>query len=114
MRGIGTRCFCIQLEASCLQLSVVAYKCVCVCVFGAFFLAIEACLLTIEAFCLPWEYVRLLSTSTDCKQRSSTVGKEAPTESRAASLFVKLALQSESGGCVSWAPERVMFKHVTL
>ena len=48
---------------------------------GAFSLAVGAFLLAVGAFVYNGK-VLLLSTSTDCEQRSSTVSKKAPTASK--------------------------------
>ena len=72
--------FCLKLEASCLQLSFFAYSCVW-----------ELFCLQFELFCLQLSFFaysgkgHLTSTSTDRKQRSSTVTKKAPTVSKNAS-----------------------------
>ena len=68
--------FCLQLEASCLQLSFFA----CTCFWEHFLLTIWALLLTIGVFLLTDEVfftysgkIHLISTYKDCKQRSSTL-----------------------------------------
>ena len=58
---------------------------------------IGAFLLTVELLCVEWE-VRLISNSTDCKQRSSPVSKTTPTVSaKAYPIFNSWRTQSISG-----------------
>ena len=89
--------FCLQLEASCLQLRFFAYNCA----WELLCLQLELVNLQFELFCLQLSFfayngkVFLRSTSTDCKQRSSTVSKKAPTVSRKAA---PLATRFESFG----------------
>ena len=70
--------FCLQLEAFCFQLSFFAYNCV----WELFCLQLELYYLQFELFCLQLSFfaysgkVSLRNTSTDCKQRSSTVSKK--------------------------------------
>ena len=74
---------CLQLEASCLQLSFFAYNCVwelfCLSFYSQF-----------ELFCIQLSFfahngkVFLRSSSADCKQRSSTVSEKAPTVGKTA------------------------------
>ena len=58
------------------------------CVLALVLLTVSAFLLTIGLLCLQLSFfaysgkVLLISTSTDCKQRSSTVSKTAPTLSK--------------------------------
>ena len=85
------RLFCLQLEAPCLQLSFSTYSCV------------------LELFCLQLIFfaysgkVRVISTLTDCKQRSSTVSQKAPTVNKLPSqslctLFLACRMQRRVGG----------------
>ena len=76
----GCSFFGLQLKASCLQLSFFAYSCVWV----LFCLQFELFDLQFGLFCLT-------STLTDCKQRSSTVSKTAPTVSKKVSAFFELS-----------------------
>ena len=65
--------------------------------FGTFWLTIGAFLLTVELLCLQWE-LRLISTSIDCKQRSSSASRKAPIASKKASPdFKPLQFQVASG-----------------
>ena len=73
------RHFCLQLEASCLQLSFLAYSCVWELFsysWGKIFY-VEAFLTTVELLCLQWESVSkkplngLLAKKLHCKQKSS-------------------------------------------
>ena len=80
--------FCLQLEASCLQwsflylqLTIVAF----LLTVGAFLLTALASLLTVGAFLPTMGKARLIRALRDCKQRSSTVSKKAPTVSKKAS-----------------------------
>ena len=83
--------FSLQLYASCLVLSFFAFCFV----WERFCLQLEVVfayswgLLTYNwsPFAYNWK-VRLISTSTDRKQRSSTVSKEAPTVSRKLPLIL--------------------------
>ena len=79
---------CLLLEASCLQLSSFTYSCA----WELFCLQFELFYLQFELLCLQLFFfasysgkVCLRSTSTDCKERSSTVSKKALTVSRKAS-----------------------------
>ena len=85
--------FCLQLEASCLQWSFLLT----IDRVGAFLLTIGAFHLQLLSFTYSWSFlayngkVRLISDLRDCKQRSLTVSKQAPTASKKASplLFPK-------------------------
>ena len=77
---------------------------------GALLLTIGAFLLTVRAFCLQLSFfayngkVYLRSTSTDCKHRSSTVSKKAPTvRTQASPKFDEVVslqkLAHDMGGC---------------
>ena len=76
--------FLLTSELFCLQLCLGAFSLT----VRAVFLTVQAFLLTIELLCLQLSFfaysgkVCIRSPSTDCKQRSSTVSKEAPTVSR--------------------------------
>ena len=93
--------FCLQLEASCLQWSFLTYSRVWKLVtLQPKFLYLHLKLLYLQALfvylqlklsCLHKPYsgkVRLVSTLTDCKQRSSTVGRKGPTASEKASPII--------------------------
>ena len=78
----------LTVELVYLQLTILAF----VLTVGAFLLTVRAflltilaSLLTIGAFWLTVRTVRLIRALRDCKQRSLTVGKKAPTVSRKAS-----------------------------
>ena len=75
------RLFCLQLVASCLQLSFFAYCCV----WELFCLQFEIFAYSSSFVAYSWASlltICLRSTSTDCKQRSSHVSKKAPTVSQ--------------------------------
>ena len=77
---IGMQFFCLQLEASCLQLSFCACSCVweLFCLQSEFFFAYNSSFFAYSLSFFAYSgKVCLRSTSTDCKQRSSTVSKEA-------------------------------------
>ena len=98
------RLFCLQLEASCLQLELFCLQLTIL----AFLLTVGAFLLTVDNFSFfaySWSFfaysfsfftynwslfayggkVYLIRALRDCKQRSLTVGKKAPTVSKKAS-----------------------------
>ena len=85
--------FCLHLEASCLQLSFLAYSCV----FGSFSYDWGFFTCSWSSFAYSGK-VRLMSTSMDCKQRSSTVSKKAPTVSRKASPLLRSSLPCSQRG----------------
>ena len=86
--------FCLQLEASCLQWSFfyLQLTILVLLTIGALLLTALPFLLTIGAFLLCGK-VRLIRALRDCKQRSLTASKEAPTVSKKASpnLFMQCA-----------------------
>ena len=69
------------MELFYLQLTILAF----LLTIGAFLLTVLASLLTIGAFFAYSGKVRIIRALTDCKQRSLTVSKEAPTVSKKAS-----------------------------
>ena len=73
--------FCLQLEASCLQWSCFTYNSLLLTV-GALLLTVLASLLIFGAFFAYSGKVRLIRALRDCKQRSLTVSKKAPTVSK--------------------------------
>ena len=89
------------MQLSCLRLDAFAYSeafylhlCV-----GAFLITIAASLLTTRAFFVyNWSFlaysgkVLLIRTSTDCKQRSSTVSTRAPTVSKNVSPLLRICM----------------------
>ena len=68
--------FCLQLEASCLQWSFLTVD------NFSFLLTVLASLLTVLAFFAYSGKVRLIRALRNCKQRSLTVSKKAPTVSK--------------------------------
>ena len=83
MLTIGS--FLLTMEHSNLQLTILAV----LLTVGAFALTFLAFLLTIGAFFAYNGKVRLISALRDCKQRSLTVSKKAPTVSKKASPKIK-------------------------
>ena len=85
--------FCLQLEGSCLQWSFFTYSWQ----FSVFAYSWTFSTYSFSFFAYSWSFfaysgkVRLIRTLRDCKQRSSTVSKKAPTVSKKASPRVFLA-----------------------
>ena len=73
--------FLLTVELLCLQLTLLAF----LLTIGAFSLTGLAFLLTIGAFFAYSGKVHLIRALRDCKQRSLTVSKKAPTASKKAS-----------------------------
>ena len=76
--------FLLTVELFCLQLTILAF----LLTVGAFLLTVLAFLLTVGAFFAYSGKVRLIRALRDCKQRSLTVSKKAPTVSKRASPLV--------------------------
>ena len=73
--------FLLTVELFYLQLTILAF----LLTAGAFLFTVLASLLTVGAFLCYSGKVRLIRALRDCKQRSLTVSKKAPTVSKKAS-----------------------------
>ena len=84
------RLFCLQFEASCLQLSFFYLQ---LTALAFFTYKWSSFAYSFSFFTYSWSFfaysgkVRIIRALTDCKQRSLTVSKKAPTVSRKASPF---------------------------
>ena len=105
------RLFCLQLEASCLQWSFFSFF-----AYNWSFFAYS-----FSFFTYNWSFfayngkVRLIRALRDCKKRSLTVSKKAPTLSKKASPVLKwypdigekiVLLQPPEGSIERWLPKR--------
>ena len=66
--------FLLTVELSYLQLTIFVFF-----AYSSISLTFLVFYLQLELFYLQWEKVRLISTLRDCKPRSSTASKQAPT-----------------------------------